>query len=75
MNVAEEYIRDAIRREYMHERAGYRELIGTLYPGIVYCRLQELREKFQRAGGDLQQLPQVPPPNSDGRAPFFPIKP
>lgn len=61
----------AIRRDYMRQRATYRELIGTLYPPIAYEQLMSLRADYVAAGGLIDELLGVPQPEPDGRAPFF----
>lgn len=60
-----------IRRQYMRDRRLYREMVGTLYPSIVYGKLMKLRDDYVDAGGSIDELLSVPPPSSDGSAPSF----
>lgn len=60
-----------IRRQYMRDRRLYREMVGTLYPSILYEQLMKQRADYVDAGGSIDELLSVPPPTSDGRAPHF----
>ena len=60
-----------IRRQYMRDRRLYREMVGTLYPSIVYEQLMKQRADYVDAGGSIDELLSVPPPTPDGRAPHF----
>ena len=60
-----------IAEEYLRNRKAYGELVGTLYPSIVYNHLLRLREEYLAAGGDLNELPWTPPPTADGHAPVI----
>lgn len=63
----EHVVADVARREFMRTLFAYREMVGGLYPGIAYNRMQVLRANYAAAGGDPAELPSVPPPNEDGR--------
>jgi len=62
---------EIIAEEYLRNRRAYGELVGTLYPGIVYNHLLRLREEYQEAGGDPFDLPWIQPPTNDGHAPVI----
>lgn len=55
--------------EYKAKCQCYFELIGRLYPSIVYNELQQMREHYQELGGDILHMPDVPTPRADGSAP------
>jgi hypothetical protein len=63
--------KDVIAEEYLRNREAYKEMVGTLYPSIVYAQLIRLRLEYMAAGGDPNELPWVPPPCADGRAPVI----
>ena len=48
----------------MYERnvRGYRELVGTLYPSIVYNEILQLRKAYIENGGDVYDLSYLPGP-------------
>lgn len=50
--------------------AVYRQMVGTLYPSIIYRDLVAMRNEYLAAGGDLGLLPSIPPPRHDGRSPY-----
>mgnify|MGYP000140198559 CR=1 FL=1 len=60
---------EALRSAHQREFETYRSLTGTIYPSIQYLALCHLREDYVAAGGDLLDLPLVPPPGPDGRVP------
>lgn len=64
---------EEIKAEYLKLRELYRSLVGTLYPSIVYGQLLDLRDRYAVASGQhgWGDLPHVPPPRSDGSAPYF----
>lgn len=63
----EHVVADCARREFMRTLRAYREMVGGLYPGMAFERMQILRRNYLTAGGDAAELPSVPPPNADGR--------
>ena len=63
---------DEIKAEYLAKRETYRNLVGTLYPSILYEELHKLREQYVAATRALDfwgDLPSVPLPRADGRLP------
>jgi hypothetical protein len=62
---------EQLKAEFLRDRVAYCELVGTLYPSIIYQRLFMLRAAYMAAGGSELDLPFVPAPQQDGRAPYF----
>lgn len=44
----------------------YDNLVGNLYPSIVYDSLMKMREEYVENGGSIHDLPFVPAPNFEG---------
>lgn len=61
-------LQEDCRALYLRMRDTYYQTVGTLYPGIIYRELMDLRAMFLRIGGPEELLPWVRPPGGDGRA-------
>lgn len=46
----------------------YKNLVGSLYPGIVYQELIKLRYIYLELGGQMSNLPDVHQPSPEGYA-------
>lgn len=66
---------DALRRHYFRMRKTYGQLVGTLYPAVVYAELTFTRNEFVRLGGSPDLVPEVPRPLANGAAPPLPPLP
>lgn len=44
----------------------YDNLVGNLYPSIVYNSLMKMYEEYVDLGGSINDLPFVPAPNFEG---------
>lgn len=66
---------DEIKKEFCRLRSIYRQMVGTLYSGIAYCYLCELRDEYERAGGIIQHLPYILPPRADGSVQYMSEEP
>ena len=64
----EHVVADVARREFMRTLYAYRDMVGGLYPGMAFNRMQQLRLTYAANGGDPGELPSVQPPGEDGRA-------
>lgn len=64
----EHVVADVARREFMRTLYAYRDMVGGLYPGMAFNRMQQLRQTYAENGGDPDELPSVQPPDEDGRA-------
>lgn len=64
----EHVVADVARREFMRTLYAYRDMVGGLYPGMAFNRMQQLRQTYAANGGDPDELPSVQPPDEDGRA-------
>lgn len=65
---------EQMRVRYIAKLNTYGQMVGTLYPSIVYAELMAMREDYFEAGGKNDDLPYTPPPNGFGRAPFVWIR-
>jgi hypothetical protein len=63
-------VKESIKAEYTALRSQYINMIGTLYPSIVYNELCRLRHLYQEHGGDLSDLAFVLRPNPNGSVPY-----
>jgi hypothetical protein len=60
-----------MRDDYLADLRQYVRLVGTLWPSINYRRLRAARERYKEAGGNVDDLGQLLPPDENGRAPFI----
>jgi hypothetical protein len=56
---------EELKDKYMRLREAYFQLVGNLYPGIVYEQLLDLQREYVQAGGK-ETLPPVSPPTASG---------
>lgn len=52
----------AMRDNYLRELRAYSQMVGTLYPGIIYKQLLAARERYAEAGGNVSDLGSLAPP-------------
>jgi hypothetical protein len=60
-----------MRDDYLRDLRGYVGLVGTIWPGIVYGQLRAARDRYVEAGGNVDDLGNLPPPDDEGRAPHI----
>ena len=60
-----------MRDDYLRDLRTYSQLVGRCFPAVIYKQLCGARDRYAEAGGDLQDLGNLPTPTWDGRAPFI----
>lgn len=61
-----------LKEEYINlKKDVYDNLIGSLYPSIVYDALVKIREEYVKNGGSVFDLPVAIPPDEIGRVRFY----
>jgi hypothetical protein len=58
--------RNIIKELYEYQVPLYKDLVGTLYPQIVYNDLMNLMDLYVRAGGDINEITYVQSPSKLG---------
>lgn len=61
-----------LKEEYINlKKDVYDNLVGNLYPAIVYYSLMQIREQYVKNGGSVFDLPVAIPPDKTGRVQFY----
>jgi len=58
--------RKEVKERYDRLVKVYYEMVGNLYPPIVYADIQKLRQQYIDSGGPSVDVPPVRPPRADG---------
>lgn len=58
--------RNIIKELYEYQVPLYKDLVGTLYPQIVYNDLMNLLDLYAKAGGNVYELTPVQSPSKLG---------
>lgn len=58
-----------MRKEYCRLHNTYADLVGAVYPAVLYGKLVAMREAYVSVGGNESDLPVTPAPNRLGRVP------
>ena len=61
------YKLELLKEEYINlKKDVYDNLVGNLYPSIVYNSLMLIRKEYVELGGNAWDLPSTKPPYADG---------